>query len=630
MGKWIAGIILAFVLGAACSYAVFAFVPEITALVAPSRPMSNEPPTRSPANVPDAQTAFTTLAAITSVASHFEQTAMLHNLLRTADRSTVERLLDEATGLRPPSESHAAKRIIYARYAELDPLVAVDRALGEQGAAGQMLLRHVFTAWAKHDFHAALAHTETLPPVQRAAAAASVLQTREDLPVDHLGTLSLEQQLALMESGEPPQGDPARAWQTALAEPAGAGRMMKLRRIAQHWVRIDPRQALAAAAALPSNNDLGPLLIQRWAEFDGESARAWVLNQPESPVRREMLGALAQAITTRDPQSALALAQTLEGAERRQVLEAVLAAWAKTDAPAALAALENLRETRMPQGAQFGIIAGWAQQDPRAAFEWAMAQKTTMENLHLAVIPLQAMAQFNPEEALRLAEQLEGMRGQHAVAAIVSTWAEGDPRAAAAWLESADGDTSSAVAAVAYAYSQTSPAEAFDWFDALPKQKQFFAAHSWASAAAERSPDEASRLISGIRDAEVRAQATQALVMSWAQSEPQDARRWIASGADAEARPTLYRQLFQSWGHFDRDGAVNELRHLGQRDRDRAALGLLEATVFDDADFAAEVYGRIRAAAAKREAAERLYHALMQTDPARAERYRKAAGVGDN
>ena len=635
MGKWIAGVIFAFVLGGACTYAAFMFVPENTALGPPDRPAADQPPAGAGANLPAAELALTTLADIAGLPSHFEQTAVLYNLLRRAEPPTLERLLGEANDLRPPSESHAAKAIIYARYAEVDPLAAVDRALEEKGPVALSLLTHVFTAWAKQDFDAALAHAETLPSNLRASAATGVLQTSDGLPPDQrsavAGAFPLEQQLALVDSTGQLE-DPALAWQAALAEAAGPARMMKLRQIAEHWVLVDPLGALAAAAELPGSGmfgDLRPFLVQRWAELDGEAARAWVLGQPDSPARRDMLGTLARAIAARDPQSALALARTLEGVDRRQVLEAALTAWAQTDALAALAALEELRDEGVPQGAQFGIVAGWAQQDPRAAFEWAVAQKITMENFPLAIIPLQLMAQSDPKEALRLAEQLEGMRRQHAIGAVVGAWADTDPRAAAAWLESAEGDLSSAVGAVAYSYSQASPAEAFDWLQALPKENQFLAVHSWASAAAQWSPDEASGMIADIDDAELRTQATQAFVGAWAQSAPGDAARWIRSSPDTEARPSLYRGLFQSWGHFDRDGAAEELRRIDRRERDMAALGLIESTAYNDADFAAKIYGRIRNDEAKREAAGLLYHSLMQIDPDRAERYRAAAGVAE-
>lgn len=634
MAKWIAAIVLAFVAGAAAAYAWFAVAPNAAAMVAGGDANA----ARQPAGDRQAATAersreHTTLAEITALASDFEQTAALYALLRTADEATLERLLEEAEGLRPRRERLAAKSIIYARYAELDPLAAVERVLAQERDKHEMLDR-VFTAWGKHDLEAALAHAQTIQGPLRQPAASAALAVSEHLDPARREALaaafSLQDTLPLM-GMEEFEGDPVVAWRDAFHIESAQARAQRLLQIGDAWVQQDPAAALAAALELPSGGMLGgvaPYLIERWAEQDGEGALAWVLGQPQSRARAEMLGALAGAIAQRSPQDALALAETLDGAARRQVAQAALQTWAQTDAPAAMSALEDLDDIGLSNDARFSILAQWSASDPRAAFAWALTQKSSMDNMHLAVLPLQRIAMDDPAEALRLAEELDGMRKQAALGSIVSTWADSDPEAAAAWLESADGDMPQALSAVAFAFAQRSPSEAFDWVSKLPKESQQVALHSLVSATASHSPEQAVSLLATIRDAELRAEATTTLVMGWAQNAPSDAAAWIGRNADAEQRPTLYHQVFHAWGFHDRDAAEAELRQLRRQDeRDWAALGLVTSAAFDNAEFAERVYDRIRGEEQKREAARMLYHGLLQVDRDRAERFRKKAGI---
>ena len=635
MAKWIAAVVVAFVVGATAAYAWFAFAPGGAAMVGGDRATSAERPAGDPQTAtPQPSSQHTTLAEITAMPSDFEQTAALYAMLRAADEATLQRLLEEAEDLRPRRERVAAKSIIYARYAELDPLAAVERVLAQERDKHEMLDR-VFTAWGKHDLEAAVAHAQTIQGPLRQAAASAALAVGEHLDPARrqalAATFSLQDTFALMDTMAQLDGDPAVAWRNALATESAQTRSQQLFQIGTAWVEQDPAAALAAAMELPPGGMVGgvlPYLIERWAAQNSDEALAWVLAQPESRGQAEMLGALAGAIAQHAPQEALALAETLDGAARRQVAEAALQAWAQTDAQAAMNALEEFDDLRLANDAKFSILAQWSAADPRAAFEWALTQKTSMDNMHLAAMPLQQLAMSDPAEALRLAEELDGMRKQAALAGIVSTWADSDPHAAAAWLESASGDMSQAVSAVAYAFAQRSPSEAFEWVSTLPKESQQMALHSLVSATASQSPEQAVSLIGTIRDAELRDEATMTLVMGWSQSAPREAAQWVARRAAAEQRPALYHQVFHSWGFHDRDGAQAELRKLRRQDeRDWAALGLVTSAAFDDADFAERVYDRIRGEEQKRAAAQALYHGLLQVDRDRAERFRKEADI---
>ena len=631
MAKWVAAVIVAFVLGTATAYAWFTFGPGVIAERQPSEraALGSEP--KATAELPPA---LTTLAQISTLTSDFEQTATLYALLREAGRPTVERLLEEAEQLRPRRERVAAKSIVYARYAELDPLAAVDHAL-EQGADAEEMVRRVFMAWAKHDVEAALAHVNTLQGRLRQGAVTGVLAVSEDLDPARrqavAATFSLEEALAVMDGLEHFDSDPAIAWQQALDTQSPRARAQQLFQIGRRWVEQDPAQALAAAMDLRAGGMLGDVaafLLEHWVAKDAGDALDWLLAQPQSPMRTRMLGVVASTVAETRPQDALALAQTLDGSDRQEVIQAALQAWAQTDAAAAMAALRELDDAGLSQEAHYSILAQWSRVDPNAAFEWALTQKTSLGNAHLAAMPLQQIARDNPEEALRLAEKLTGMPKQGALASVLGVWADSDPRAAAEWLETATGDVSQAVSAVVFAFGRTAPAEAFEWAKRLPKKSQEMALMSLVSVATMHSPDTAADYVSSISDPQLQAKAERTLVMGLAQNNPQEAARWIRSNTDAQERSALYQQLFQSWGFVDRDEAHAELRRLSRQDeRDSAALGLVAATAFGDIEFAERIYDDIRGDDAKRDAAQAVYRGLLHVDPARAERFRKEAGI---
>lgn len=627
--RWLAATVLAFVLGALGTYALLAVVPT----AAPVAPAPAPIPPAFPAS-PGAQTDVESLADVRAIASDFEQTAALYNLLRRADRTRVDDLFAEAEALRPRREGLAAKAIIYARLAELDPIAAVERALDELPGP-QRYLERVFSAWAKHDLEAALAHLPTLPPGRRASAAAGVLEVSEDLPPERraalAGTFSLQRRLAELEVLEDVHEDLALAWQAASAEPALNTRMLKLHAIALEWVEADPPAALAAALTLPSGQSASDLLaqmIERWATMDSEAALAWVIRQPDSPAQAEALGAVASVLAAEDPRRALSIAEQFDGAARRRMLEATFQAWASVDAPAAMAALGRMEGPGLRMQTQFGIIHSWAEADPEAAFEWARAQKQTIENMHLAIIPLQAIARSDPEQALALAEALGGARFEQALSAITGAWAGEDPQAAAAWVAAAGPQARHAAAQVAYAYAQASPSEAIEWAERLPAEARLLALPSVVQAIAADSPAEASDFVAAISDPAMREEASRTLVTAWAQTEPDAANRWIARNASAQQRPQLYAQVFGMWGFLDRDGATTALRGLRrQEDRDHATMALMATSAYEDPDFAEELYRGIGDGEAKREAARMLFGRFSQTDPERAKRYQEAADL---
>jgi hypothetical protein len=92
----------------------------------------------------------------------------------------------------------------------------------------------------------------------------------------------------------------------------------------------------------------------------------------------------------------------------------------------------------------------------------------------------------------------------------------------------------------------------------------------------------------------------------------------------------VYPGLLSTWARYDRDAAVDFLDRVPRgAERDAAITGLFMNQI-EDIGLAESLYGRIAGAQARRVAAQQLYRALAAGEPARAQRYRQAAGISES
>ncbi len=641
MAKWLAGISIGFVAGAVAVWLYGLAFPE-----APRRPVeqaATAPPSRvSPSSVPplssvpDAAAPLRTLTAILGVPSDFEQAVLLYNLIRSADAQFLDGLLTEADTLRPRREGEAAKSIIYGRYAEVDPAGALAR-ITSRGGREERFLSRLFRAWAKHDLDGALAAAETLEEAHRRQAGAAILSVTEHLHEDRrfeiAESLSAQETLQRMRAEENLEVDPALAWRDAVASERGPAREQALLHIAHSWLARDPENAMAAVDGLGRQADGWRAgLVGQWAERDREAATAWVLAQPASAARAQMVEGLAGAIAQSSPMEALGFADQFTGNERNVATEAAFRTWGEKDPGAALEAWTQ----RRPQGFQWldaWLVMRWADRDAAAAFEWAAAQPPSSSRPHLLNTTLRKLAETDPRGALARAEELRGSERERAIAAALSEWAQRDHRAAASWVAGNDalavGARRSALASVLRVWGAKDARAALNWLLAQP-ESWHEAATSIIDALAVEYPDRAARLVELLPDPEVRAEARRSLAFAWANEEPEAALRWASEVEDVEERLALHSAIVRRWAFHDRQAAASGVRLLRPgKERDSARNALIVATLHEDVEFAEDVYLRINDEDFLREAAALLYHYWEGVDSKRARRYARAADFED-
>ena len=109
--------------------------------------------------------------------------------------------------------------------------------------------------------------------------------------------------------------------------------------------------------------------------------------------------------------------------------------WAELDAAAALERAESLSDPQLRSTASQAVLSAWAEEDPRAAWDYVMSQDARTGQFQLFV----AIATRDPQWASALTRQIEdpGTRNR-AYISLASFWANADPRAALGWANALD------------------------------------------------------------------------------------------------------------------------------------------------------------------------------------------------
>ena len=481
-----------------------------------------------------------------------------------ADVAALERLLDESNGL-PAEERQRIQFTAYLRYAALDPQAAVDRLLDVD--ANDLLLSVAFAAWAMQDADAALRRAESLNLVQREWASMAVWSV----------------------SGA--HDDPQRAWQETLASKSGRARSEALRHIAHQWADAAPVDALAAINALPESHDKTAMrltVLFEWVDEDPDAAYQWARQQPVL----DLVPTLLMLMADDAPLKAIELAMATDAKDRQMAVTQV--------------------------------IGAWAEDDPRAAFEWILSNQSSLQDVALAAKPLGRIAETAPRQALALAERLDKTGRRLAMSTILEQWAASDAPAAAAWLDSSRGESDGKrVATIAAAYAQQRGEEAFDWVLAQAPEHQGDAMAQVTRELAKGSAQRTLDLVRRIDDPQLYAAAVGSIVSAWASEDPRAARRWIAANADDGERNALYARLYTNWALVDQaEAAANARRHGNRSERDAALAATATSVARQNPDLAERLYAEIQGDKQRRQAARYLAFWWRETDPERAERYR--------
>ena len=396
----------------------------------------------------------------------------------------------------------------FARWAELDPVAALERASMIPEEAGLAEVNSaIFYVWTQADPAAAEAWVWAVSESGKRRDAAIALACglvvndpdralrflRELEGADHGPSLTSISDLGDMYGSVFyiwAEKESATAAQRALSLSAGGKRSAALNSAAQMWAKQDGRGALAWASRLPElslRNAAVGAVVRSLCEGDPREALARIVELPASPSRDAWLTQAIKDIAPLHPEMAIELASLVPtGSGANRTLVDLATELAKSDGAAAVALLETLPAGGWRNEASNEIAKQWALQDRDAALAWA--------------------------------GQLSGKARGRAVFEILENWSESDPAAAVAWA-SAHGEKGS-LATLGTAWARTDPEAAITWAQALPKD----------GARAEII----SRLVQGVTD-----------------SDPARAGQLIATDLRGKAQADAARILHQAWREDD-------------------------------------------------------------------------------
>lgn len=523
------------------------------------------------------ESGIATLADIALIEDDFSRNAALYALIGDATRTDIEEWLGEVDTL--PARRHRSDiaRVLYIRFAVLDPEAALQHAL--RGATKASWLVAIFRTWGQLDPDAAAAKAGTLLPFSKAIASRTLLAL--DLPRAELFALTAR-------LDESPSDDLQRHVQLATGTP-----------------RRKPSEYL-----------LAEIEARTHARREGESyADAWnraISLEGDALVRQILVEQTVVDWALADPEAAMAAVGAWDTDE--VFVPNVTGGGFAPNQP-----IRSMLQAR--------IMWIWARGDAQAAMSWTMRQEPAAMQKHAPMV-LAALAEQSPAEAVaRLADLPDALREQ-AAGNLLWTLARTDLDRAMRLFESLsiEQQSDNAMALSQELVSDRSPREALDWALSLDRRIRPREVGAVLQRLYFRDHAEALRLLDSIEDPAIRAAAAPGLVAGEVQRNAEEALAWARNFQPVTERVNLVVQVFHTWARLDPGVACRALLETrGGSMRDRAAATMMPNVVAHDSRLAERLFDTIETAEQQAVAAQTLYRHFTDIDPRtrKAERYRK-------
>lgn len=529
------------------------------------------------ASLPALEPGAATLADFALIEDDFTRNAALYALIGDATPMRVEAWLAETDGLPATPHRYDVARVLYIRFAAVDPEAALQHAL--RGAPKASWLAAIFRTWGQLDPDAAAMRAGTLLPSAKAVASRALLEL--DMPRDEL---------------------------RAIAERLGDSRPdREFHRVVQ--------LVTGESRPTPSEFLLAEIEARAHARREGEShADAWnrAVGVEDALVRQILVEQTVLDWALHDPVAAMAAVQAWD-------TDAVYVPNVTGAAYVFAGAIRPVLQAR--------IVLHWAQRDAQAALSWAMSQEPADMEMHVPVV-LGALAEQAPGEAIaRLADLPEAVR-RRAAGGVLSTLARTDLDRALRLFETLgiEEQTQHAMALRQNLISQRQPRDALDWALSLDRRIRPREIASVIQSLYFRGPAEALQLFDTIEDSSIRVAAASGLAEVQARRDAREALAWARNFRPEKERPKLVALVFHTWSLQDPEGACRALFETrGGPTRDRAAAAMMPGVVGHDIPLAERLFDLIESPEHRADAAQTLYRHLTEIEPSRrkAERYRK-------
>ena len=516
------------------------------------------------------------LAELVQNPTDFQRNSELYAWLADTGPREVETLLAEVASLGAAPHRYDVARVLYTRFAGLDPDAAADHVVAANYHSSWVAA--VFRAWAHADVDAAVERAATLENDAKAIAAEAILEL--DLPSWRLEEIARQldgkRVLAAIHTREALTGDKldfASAWESALRafdiaqKPEAAeqfGRWVvafeHLGPLVRRWAEHDPVAAMAgvADAGMPHNEVMAQIVLRIWAADDPSAAVAWLAGQ-QAPFKQWFV-----AIDKAGPRL-IERGQTHEGLARA------------------------LMQGLMERGVGEAIRA-------------------------IDTIPghLQAESRLGLVSALRDGEA-----------------SDSDYQILIDWYGTLEAPSDRLVGDLSRAYAAHDPKQALAWAQTLDGRAQTAAFNAAATQLAQSDPALAKQLVAEIESPRLRSEAAQRIVYAQAFKHPKATLEWARSFPVANDRAQLERQAITIWASVSPRDATREV--LAMRDaesRDATAARIAgDVARKGHADLAEDLFNAAASQSARSQIASVLVRHYTETEPdaAKADFYRAIA-----
>ncbi|HET6408767.1 MAG TPA: hypothetical protein VFG14_12860 [Chthoniobacteraceae bacterium] len=194
------------------------------------------------------------------------------------------------------------------------------------------------------------------------------------------------------------------------------------------WADLEPLAALKFAQGAPRRTDREQCVnavLNAWLEVDASAAEAFVRALPTGSLRNAAWQTLILSVAATDCSRAVSLVEEsrLQWDVAVNLAAPIFSAWAATDPESAAARAGQLEQGMFRTEAQNIIATQWAESNPEAALEWALA------------LPDRLMPGMQPGGR---GTTVSGAERTNTVSRILETWIMRDGAAAVRWLNLVD------------------------------------------------------------------------------------------------------------------------------------------------------------------------------------------------
>ena len=460
------------------------------------------------------------LAAAYRTATGAKRTLLLVSAAEHASAAEMSTLI------RIARDDPAAIQMLAARWAELDPSAMfsslyADYLLPNNTPGALPSLRTLsdvlFEEWAKNDLPAAI-RALTDAPAFSARESLRMTLVRSAMQADVETGLRVMSEWGIRNYSPDMKGvaawaarDPQHAAEAVLKFSSGYATQAALKQVGGEWGKSDPAGGLRYAATLDSQQRamLAPEIMRAWAGSDLKGAAAFAAGQ-DAAFRNALAPGLVETWGKSDPAAALAWSQeNLKGAPRTEAIAGVIKSAAEKSLTAASQLVSDMEPGAAQNRACASIFETWFAKgagERDAAFEWLAslpdpnARTAALERVqwnwvfndpagvryfisgpHGDLASPSMIAQVarnqaakNPEPAMEWAGGLGANRAENARRAVLDSWLQIRPEAAADYARKlpAGQDRKLAIISVAQTLLWQSPEQASAFIRSLTADDQ--------------------------------------------------------------------------------------------------------------------------------------------------------------